>query len=149
MRFFGSALFAVLTFVFGILIIVGFGIHTTWLAWGALALTIVCLALTQSSLDNYMLYNEDGITVRKCELGFVPRFIRFKYSEVRQIRPDQNAEAHRYRLLQINLNDTRFFLVPEVSKRNRPGSTFPDGSKFDNFIIESNEVVRSASADKA
>ena len=147
-RLFGSAIFAALSTGFGILKVVGFVIHVDWLAWFALAIAVIFLALATSSLDNYLLYNEDGISVRKCELGVVPRFMRFKYSEVRQIQPDQGAETDRYRCLQISLMDGRYFLVPEISVRNRPGTTPTEGSRFIDFIIELNQYILPEDAGK-
>jgi hypothetical protein len=108
---------------------------------------MVCLIIVRSGLGGYLIFNEDGIAIKKIQLGVRSYLQRFGFQEVLEVFPDhKGTEKDLVECLEIHLADDRVWLVAEVSRFKKSGRGARNSARFDELVEEINRTIGAANA---
>ena len=68
-----------LALVFLLVPLNSFRIHNAWWPWPPLPMALMCLVVLRSGLAGYLIFNEDGIAIKKIQLGIRSYMQRFSF----------------------------------------------------------------------
>ena len=123
----------------------GFRIHNAWWSYTPLPFVAICLVVLRSGLGGYLIFNEDGVAIKKIQLGVHSYMQRFSFHEILEVFPDHNGrDKDLVQCLEIHLADDRCWLVAEISRFSNYRREARNSLRFDELIVEINRAIESA-----